>query len=167
MTISPALTLSSLSVWCGLFHLWIWTCPLLQIGISIKIRNRMENSEDPHEMACSSHLIRIYTAKTSVVVYSAERVKTNYRHVDFIIKRQPLCYHQPIVGEELMINSGSCSENYIIGNTYISSFSLQVDKLIIEDCLGQRAYIVGYEYRCLSGCSLSACGSFVLFGPYL
>ena len=49
----------------------------------------------------------------------------------------------------------------------ISSFSLQIDKLIIEDCLGQRAYIVGYEYRCLPGCSLSACGSFVLFGPYL
>ena len=56
-------------------------------------------------------------AKTSVVVYSAERVKTNYRHVDFIIKRQPFCYHQLIVGEELMINSGSCSENYIIENT--------------------------------------------------
>ena len=45
------LTLSSLSFWSGLFHLWIWSEPLFQIGVSIKNQNRMANSVDPDETA--------------------------------------------------------------------------------------------------------------------
>ena len=47
----PALTLSSLTFWSGFIHLWIWSEPLFQIGVSVKNQNRMANSVDPDEMA--------------------------------------------------------------------------------------------------------------------
>ena len=39
------LTLSTLSFWNELFHHWIWTCPLLQIEMSIKNQNRLPNRQ--------------------------------------------------------------------------------------------------------------------------
>ena len=40
------LTFCILGLWNGLFHHWIWTCPLLQIGMSAKNQNKMANSAD-------------------------------------------------------------------------------------------------------------------------
>ena len=44
-------TLLSRSFCSGLFHLWIWSEPLFQTGVSVKNQNRMSNSVDPDEMA--------------------------------------------------------------------------------------------------------------------
>ena len=55
------LTLCTLSLWSRLFHHWIWTRPLLQIGMSVKNQNRMANSVDPNETAHYSCLIRTNT----------------------------------------------------------------------------------------------------------
>ena len=41
----------NLSLWNGLFHLRIWSHPLLQIEVLVKNNNRMANSVDPDEMA--------------------------------------------------------------------------------------------------------------------
>ena len=45
------LTLSTLSLWNRLFYHWIWICPLLQIGMSVKNQNRIAKSVDPDETA--------------------------------------------------------------------------------------------------------------------
>ena len=45
------LTLSSLSFRSGRFHLWNWSVPLFERGVSIKNQNRMANDVDPDELA--------------------------------------------------------------------------------------------------------------------
>ena len=47
----PVFNPFTLRLWNGLFHHWIWTCSLLQTGISVKNQNRMANSVDPDETA--------------------------------------------------------------------------------------------------------------------
>ena len=48
-----SLTLSSLSLWSGLSHPWILTCPLMQKGFQSKIKNRMANRVDPDDYESS------------------------------------------------------------------------------------------------------------------
>ena len=50
---SRTLILSSLSFCIGLFHCWIWTYPLLQIGVYSNINKKMTHSVDRYE---PSHL---------------------------------------------------------------------------------------------------------------
>ena len=48
--LSNCLTLSPLSFWNGLFHPWIWTVPLMPIGVSVQNKkNRIANSVDLDE----------------------------------------------------------------------------------------------------------------------
>ena len=49
-------SLSSLSFWSGLFHLWIWLEPSFQIGVSVQIENKIANSD-----ILMRRLTRIYT----------------------------------------------------------------------------------------------------------
>ena len=46
-----ALSLSCLSIWSGLFHLLIWTCPSLQTEYLSGRKNRMANSVNSDEIA--------------------------------------------------------------------------------------------------------------------
>ena len=62
---------SGLSFWSGLFHLWMWTCPLMQIDILVKNKNRIANSVDPDEVA---HY------EVSDLVYKAERINKATHH---------------------------------------------------------------------------------------
>ena len=41
-------------LWNEHFYHWNWTCPLLQIGVSVKNHNRMTNSVDPNATDHSS-----------------------------------------------------------------------------------------------------------------
>ena len=70
---------SSLSFCSGLFYSWIWTCPLMQIGVQYKIKNRMANNVDSDETAHyePSHLDLNCFATVFVLVPMVERVKSN------------------------------------------------------------------------------------------
>ena len=71
------LTLSSLYFYSGFFHLWIWSEPLSQIGISVKNKNRMANCVDPDEMVHYEqshhdlHCLQKKTKKKQVLVCRA------------------------------------------------------------------------------------------------
>ena len=84
------ITLSPLSFWNGPFHLWIWTHPLLQIGIHSKINNTMANSVDPDETAHyePSHLW-LHFSKASVLVCIDEKVKEVYDDSGIIFSISP------------------------------------------------------------------------------
>ena len=79
LIILQMLTFSPLSFWHGLFHLWIWTHPMLQIGVSVKIQR--QNGEqyrprwDSSLQALSSGSALF--AKVSVLVCRNGRVKFN------------------------------------------------------------------------------------------
>ena len=66
-------TLSSLSFWSGFFHPWIWTCPLMQIGVSVlknckQCRSWWDGSI--WALSCGSTLL----AQVTALVCRAERV---------------------------------------------------------------------------------------------
>ena len=50
----------------GLFHVWIRTYPLLQVGVQLQINNRIGNSVNPDETAVSSG--SAMSTKVSVLV---------------------------------------------------------------------------------------------------
>ena len=68
------LTLSILSFQSGLFHLWIWTHPLMQIGKSVKNINRTANSVHPDEPSHQDN----HCLHRSVLAFRDKRVKMQW-----------------------------------------------------------------------------------------
>ena len=104
------LTLSTLSLWNGLFHLWIWIFPLLKIRMSVKSQNWMANDvgsdQTAHSDPSSQDLHCLHWYLDTWTVYQRHAKILNHVHTSCLRKLLKIKWQDRIPDTEVLKRAG-------------------------------------------------------------